>query len=132
MSAADQPFIVWSIRAKRRLQQALVRHHVQTGESIDMAQQMESLERVLKLAFEHAEEVVVSDQVLGFRSHDHEYILVVEVHGSRQSGNYVVKIKQDDRLRAELEAWNGCRPAGLHHDIVFMTLDPIHDGPDRL
>ena len=69
--------------------------------------------------------VVVKDQVLGYRREKDLFILLVEAFGderSDQSGPFVVKIGSKDRLEKESQGWHSCRPPGLKHDLVFLSL----------
>jgi hypothetical protein len=116
----------------RQLKHALVRRQVQTKEIVESGVEMDEIRRILQLAFRNAKDIVINDQVAGFRAHDKEYILLVEVHEPGCSGNYVIKVKDSKKLEEELGAWEACRPDGLRHDLVFMTLDPVREPDGRL
>jgi hypothetical protein len=124
--------VVWTIRAKRCLRQALVRQEVQSVQVIDPPAVMTHLNQILTRAFPNAQDLIVHDQYLGFRLRDGEYILQVEVHDPDRPGHYVVKVKDPEALATELRAWQECRPEGLRHDLVFMTLDPVRAKNGRL
>lgn len=111
----------------RRLRRALVRQQVQTRVAADLGDQMQNLDRILRLAFPNATSLIVNDQFLGFRARDKDYTLLVEVDDPLLAGNYVVKIKPPDKLEVEFNAWAQCRPAGLRHDLVFMALEPVRE-----
>lgn len=128
-SSADPlpPLVIWTVAARRHLRQALAEAVGRHGPcALDTA--MNDLNDRLQRLFPRARAVVVQDQYLGYRRRDDEFILLVEVEGSERPGRHVVKLAAEDRLRAELNAWESCRPYGLRHDLVFMTLDPCHDG----
>jgi hypothetical protein len=93
---------------------------------------MTDLTRRLEQIFPDARTVTVLEQYLGFRRRDREFILLVEVEGTTEPGRHVVKLADADHLAAELAAWDSCRPPGLRHDPVLMTITPKHDGGGRL
>ena len=84
---------------------------------------MDHLNELLALTFPGAS-VVVKDQVLGCRRKKDLFILVVEAFDNDvdQVGPFVVKIGTKDRLEKEIRGWNRCRPSGLKHDLVFLSL----------
>ncbi|MBI1917937.1 MAG: NUDIX domain-containing protein [Planctomycetes bacterium] len=130
--AADtpRPLVLWTVAAHRCLRQAIAEAVGNQGpNALDTA--MTTLNDRLQRLFPGARAVVVQDQYLGYRRRDDEFILLVEVDGSNRPGRHVVKLANEERLNAELHAWESCRPHGLRHDLVFMTLDPCRDG-DRL
>jgi hypothetical protein len=125
------PLVLWTVAAHRRLRQAIAAAVGNQGSNaLDTA--MTTLNHRLQQLFPGARAVVVQDQHLGYRRHSEEFILLVEVDGSNRPGRHVVKLANEQRLNAELAAWESCRPHGLRHDLVFMTLDPCRDGDHLL
>lgn len=118
------PYIIWTFRVSRRLKQALIR----AGADSHFRATMNELDRILALAFPNAKELIVHDLYAGFRYREGEHILLVEVHDADRAGNYVLKVKASQAsLQAEWDAWDMCRPPGLRHDLVFMTLEQVRD-----
>jgi ADP-ribose pyrophosphatase YjhB (NUDIX family) len=131
-SPADTPtpLVVWAVAARRHLRQALAEAVGRRGaNALDTT--MTDLTHRLHRLFPGARAVVVQDQYVGYRRRDNEFILLVEVDGPDRPGRHVVKLAAEGRLAAELSAWESCRPHGLRHDLVFMTLDPCRE-EDRL
>jgi hypothetical protein len=86
---------------------------------------MDDIARRLRLIFPEGHAAIVQDLYSGYRIHEGEYVLLVELSGSgERDGRYVVKLGPRDRLRAELTAWRDCRPTGLRHDLVLMPIEP--------
>jgi hypothetical protein len=128
--------VFWTIQAQRHLRHALAEAlgresagpSIGTGPCSGMLEAtLDHLNELLALTFPGAS-VVVKDQVLGYRRKKDLFILLVEAFGKDeyQSGPFVVKIGTKDRLEKELQGWNRCRPPGLKHDLVFLSL---RDGP---
>lgn len=126
------PGLVWLNRARRRLREGLVRQQVQSGKPAEMETVMRDLGDILKLAFPEAETVVVQDEYLGFRFRPGEHILLVEVPDADAAGNYVLKVKSQQKLEVEWNAWRDCLAAAPRHDLVFMTLRAVRDASQRL
>jgi hypothetical protein len=125
-ASACCPLVLWTVAAHRRLRQALAEAVGRHGPTA-FATAMNDLTRRLKLLFRQARAVVIQDQYVGFRRRADEFIFLVEVDDDRRPGRHVVKLAPPECLAAELAAWESCRPHGLRHDLVFMTLDPVHD-----
>ena len=137
--------VFWTIQAQRHLRQALAEALCRENE-IDREpnpdapgpqpgrrDQTHSFIGVLELTVDRLNDmlagifdgasVVVKDQVLGYRRKNDLFILMVEVFGreSEKNGPFVVKIGPEPNLKKELRGWNGCRPPGLRHDLVFLA-----------
>jgi tetratricopeptide (TPR) repeat protein len=125
--AATPPLVLWTVAAHRRLRQALAECMCHGGARIFM-DTMNDLTNRLQRVFDGVLPVIVQDQFVGFRRRTDEFILLVEVTDIDRCGRYVVKLAPEKRLRQELDAWESCRPHGLHHDLVLMPLDPRYDG----
>jgi hypothetical protein len=126
VSAAAEPpapLVLWTVPAHRHLRQSLAEAVSRRGTGALEAIMSDLTDR-LKRLFPRAAAVVVQAQYTGFRRREDEFILLVEVGGSDRSGRHVVKLASESRLQAELLAWESCRPHGLRHDIVLMTLEP--------
>jgi hypothetical protein len=86
---------------------------------------MDDIARRLCRIFPEAKAAVVQDLYSGYRIHENEYVLLVELsHSGDHDGRYVVKLGPEKNLRGELKAWRDCRPTGLRHDLVLMPVDP--------
>jgi hypothetical protein len=117
--------IIWTLRAERHLRQALAERLCSQG-SQAVAQRMQELGTILECTFRTAATVVVLDQFVSFRRREDEFILLVEVRDGDEAQPFVVKISPHDRLQRDIDGWNSCRPPGLRHDLVLMTLEPRH------
>jgi hypothetical protein len=113
---------IWTILARRHLEQALARSAARQGESV-VGDTCQHLDEILRRSFPGAT-VIVQRQYVGFRRRQDEFVLLVEVTDGDAPGRYVVKIGPPERLRIELAAWQSCRPPGLRQDVVFMPLEP--------
>jgi hypothetical protein len=123
------PLVLWTVAARRRLRQALA-EAIGRREPDALVTTMNVLTCRLRRLFPHARAIVVQDQYTGFRRRDDEFILLVEIDDEQRPGRHVVKLAAPERLAAELAAWESCRPYGLRHDLVFMTLERGNpDGP---
>jgi hypothetical protein len=123
------PLVLWTVAARRRLRQALA-EAIGRREANAFVTTMNDLACRLRRLFPEAHAIVVQDQYTGFRRRDDEFILLVEIEGGHRPGRHVVKLASPERLAAELAAWESCRPYGLRHDLVFMTLERGNpDGP---
>jgi hypothetical protein len=134
--------VYWTIQAHRHLRQALAEELSREvgggrpgtpggpGASTDscsgvLERTMSFLDAMLNEAFGGAV-VVVKDQVIGYRRKKGRFTLLVEAFGpedSPGSGPFVVKIGPKDKLDQEIAGWKCCRPPGLKHDLVFLSLD---------
>jgi ADP-ribose pyrophosphatase YjhB (NUDIX family) len=124
-----RPLVLWTVAARRHLRQALAEVIGRRGPDV-FATTMNDLDRRLRCLFRNARAIVVQDQYTGFRRREDEFILLVEIDDHHRPGRHVVKLASPERLAAELAAWESCRPYGLRHDLVFMTLEPGNpDGP---
>ena len=97
-----------------------------------LAAHMDDTAAALAAVFPHAQVVIIQNLYAGFRVRTGEQILLVEVaHSGERDGLHVVKLGPADRLHAEWEAWQSCRPHGLRHDIVLMGLrrEPAEGDP---
>ncbi len=126
---AAQTFVLWTVAAQRQLQQALA-GAVCARRPNTLRNTMTNLTNHLRLLFPNAG--IFQQQFTGFRPRDDEFILLVEVDDLARPGRHIVKLAFTEqgqvnasRLRRELEAWESCRPHGLRHDLVFMTLEPL-------
>jgi hypothetical protein len=147
-----RPLVIWTLAAHRHLQQALAALSAAnafspTHEKQLMADLLSRLRRLfrwqksqaastaientmsdltgrLERIFPKATAIVVQEQYTGFSRRDDEFILLVEIAGTDHPGRHVVKLAPPERLEIELQAWESCRPEGLHKDLVFMTLEP--------
>ncbi|HEY7422973.1 MAG TPA: NUDIX domain-containing protein [Gemmataceae bacterium] len=123
------PLVLWTVAAHRHLRQALAeaigRRHPDAFETT-----MTDLTCRLRSLFPEARAIVVQDQYTGFRRREDEFILLIEIDDDHRPGRHVVKLASPERLAVELAAWESCRPYGLRHDLVFMTLERGNiDGP---
>jgi hypothetical protein len=116
------PHVLWTVAAHRRLRQALA-EAIGRREPDVFVTTMNDLTCRLRRLFPEARAIVVQDQYTGFRRREDEFILLVEIEGGHRPGRHVVKLADAERLAAELAAWESCRPYGLRHDLVFMTLE---------
>lgn len=125
------PVVVWTHRAERRLQTALIRA---TASHAGLGALLADLGARLAAAFPQEDAVVGLEVYLGYRSRADEHVLLVDVRGPGRPGTCIVKLGPEERLRQEQDAWDGCRPAGFRSDSVFMALEPRYwpDRPDRL
>jgi hypothetical protein len=112
MTLPQSLHVVWTFRARRRFNQALVRRQVHTGQPIDSEAIMADLDRILALAFPKAKELIVHDQYLGFRFREEEYILLVEVH-------------DDDRRRQRRGLQSRPRPPGRSRQTRRQRQDAL-------
>jgi hypothetical protein len=134
--------VYWTIQARRHLRQALAEalsrevEDDREAKSGDGAIEPEACPGVLERTMTHLDailadafagaSVVVKDQVIGYRRKKDQFTLMVEAFGTDGSaahGPYVVKIGPEDKIRKEIRGWECCRPPGLTHDLVFLTLD---------
>ena len=124
--------VFWTIQAQRHLRHALAEALGRESDGIAIGTgscrgvlevTLDHLNELLALTFEGAS-VVVKDQVIGYRRKKDLFILLVEAFGSDEdkTGPFVVKIGTQDRLEKEIKGWNRCRPPGLKHDLVFLSL----------
>jgi hypothetical protein len=84
----------------------------------------------LAVVFPKARALSVQNVYQGYRVHEDEYVLLVEVaygepNGERDS-SHVVKLGDPAELRDEFNAWRNCQPGG-RHDLVLMAIDPRPD-----
>ena len=123
------PLVLWTVAAHRHLRQALA-EAIGRREPNAFANTMTDLTCRLRHLFPEARAIVVQDQYTGFRRREDEFILLVEIDDDKRPGRHVIKLAAPERLAAELAAWESCRPYGLRHDLVFMTLERGNpDGP---
>ncbi len=133
--------VFWTIRAQRHLRQALaeelgrefaparpVSSAGEVGGSCPgvLEGRMRHLNAMLAEAFGQAT-VVVKDQVIGYRRKKDRFTLMVDVFDPKTAaplGSFVVKIGPEDEIREEVRGWDCCRPPGLRHDLVLLTLEP--------
>ena len=128
-AAIGCPLVLWTVAARRRLRQALA-EAIGRRQPDAFATTMTDFTSRLRRLFPEARAIVVQDQYVGFRRREDEFILLVEIEGGHRPGRHLVKLASPERLAAELAAWESCRPYGLRHDLVFMTLEPGNaDGP---
>lgn len=114
--------VLLSLAARQKLEQRLA------ARPDDLECRTHQITRRLRRVFPDARAVVVQDIYSGYRVHDDEFVLLVELAQSGdQDGRYVVKLGPDAGLRAELRAWRDCRPTGLRHDLVLMPIEPRPD-----
>jgi len=132
MPTANGPHVVWTLRVRRRLEQALVRQKVQTGQPTEPGAVMTDLQRLFTLAFPRARDIVVHDQYLGFHFHPNEYILLIEIHDGDRTGNYVLKVKNQVSLETEWNAWQSCRFAGTQPRMIYMPLHAVREDNGNL
>jgi hypothetical protein len=124
----------WTVRACRRLSAVLAeaacrKRHTDDGTDV-VADTMKQLEPILAQTFPDADQVVVQEEFVGFRSRENLHILLVDVFQNNQPrGTYVVKIGPVQVLEKELLGWNRSRPVGLHNDLVFLPLSEGHRCP---
>ncbi|MGL5096080.1 MAG: hypothetical protein ACRDD1_10855, partial [Planctomycetia bacterium] len=117
------PIVVFSIKARTKMQQRTAGERVQNPTAADG--RFDEVSRKIGKIFEGASIVVVQDLYSGFRTEPGEFILLVETTTDGVGdGLSVVKIASAEKLRTELEGWTSCRPPGLRHDIVLMDLEP--------
>ncbi len=92
MSPADTPppLVLWTVAARRHLRQALAEAACRCGPNA-VTDTMNDLDQRLRRLFDHATGIIVLQQFVGFRRHDDEFILLVEVTGSNRPGRHVVK-----------------------------------------
>lgn len=114
--------VLLSLAARQKLEQRLAATPGEVGRHVtDIAGR-------LRRIFPEARAVVVQELYSGYRVHEGEFVLLVELSESAQhDGRYVVKLGPAETLRAELVAWRECRPAGLRHDLVLMPIEPRPD-----
>jgi hypothetical protein len=124
---------LWTIRARRNLRQALA--DALCRESADtptparpclgvLEQTMDRLNDILAATFP-GQQVVIKDQMIGYRRKKDTYVLLVEVFGvdnAQRLGPYVVKIGPAERIEREIKGWECCKPPGLRSDLVFLEL----------
>ena len=111
--------VLFSLAARQKLEQ----RHAARPTQVDS--RMDDIARKLRLIFPEGRAAIVQDLYSGYRIHDDEYVLLVELSNSgERDGRYVVKLGPPSELRKELDAWRGCRPAGLRHDLVLMPIEP--------
>ncbi len=124
MTSAATPvsLVLWTVAAQRHLRQALAEAASHNGTDAVKAT-MNNLDNRLRGLFPDATGIVIQHQFVGYRRRDEEFILLVEVDDPNLPGRHVVKLAPHARLQRELDAWKSCRPYGLRHDIVFMTLE---------
>ncbi len=121
--------IFWTLRARRRIEQALAASPQQ------VATTMQQIDHLLQRTFPgETVHIVVQDQYAGYRPNPYQFVLLVEVERQREGQPRVrpviVKFNLEPggtNLQTEWEAWLSCRPHGLDHDIVLMTLEPHAD-----
>lgn len=114
--------IVFSQTACRKLRDRLARQLSVNPSSLETT--MEEIELKLTKLFPSARAVIVQDLYSGFRERPGEAILLVELTKSGdQDGVYVVKLGTEEKLLKELNGWRCCRPTGLRHDLVLMTVE---------
>lgn len=130
MSTASR--VVWTVRARRKLDQVLA-VTANPSKSASGAMSKQEIEERLSQSFEGRDvTIVVQDLYVGFRAKPDQCILYVEVDDADDPGPRVVKVGEADVLRAEMDAWNACRPYGLKQDLVLMTLAPRYDSAGKL
>jgi hypothetical protein len=130
--------VLWTIQAKRHLRQALAEALCRESEAAGGAAgngrwngvagpTVDRLNDILEGVFPGLS-VVVKDQVLGYRRKKDLFVLLVEAFDadddSERGGPFVVKIGPEEKLRREIRGWESCRPPGLKHDLVLLTLTP--------
>ncbi len=133
-SMAPSPDPLWTIRAQRNLRHALAEKlchevHEKAGASGPCGGVLEAeksqIETLLKEMFK-GQQVVVKDQMLGYRRKPDAYVLLVEVFGedggNLPQGAYVVKIGKPKHIEEEIKGWACCHPPGLKHDLVFLEM----------
>ena len=121
--------IVFSQTTRRKLRDRLARELAQDSSSL--VTRMSLIEATLTQVFRQGRSVIVQDLYSGFRERTEEVILLVELTGSdTEDGVYVVKLGPAQKLQDELDGWNCCRPAGLRHDLVLMSVEPRRDPDD--
>src|SRR4051812_30486872 len=114
--------VLLSLAARQKLEQRLAANPGEVGRHVT------DIARRLRRIFPDARAVVVQELYSGYRVHEGEFVLLVELSESEQhDGRYVVKLGPAETLRAELAAWRECRPTGLRHDLVLMPIEPRPD-----
>ena len=123
--------VIWTIRARRKLSEALAARTVIDYSATEKAR--EHLSGILQKTF-HGEQVrlVVQDLFSGYRPDAENFILLVEVVSDEYLGAYVVKHGPEPDMEKELQAWNSCKPEGLRNDMGLMTLDAKRDNQTKL
>ncbi|HEV3079337.1 MAG TPA: hypothetical protein VGY66_06135 [Gemmataceae bacterium] len=114
--------IVFTQAARRKLRTRLARRLA--ADRMSLEAKLREIEHKLKQVFPNGRAVVVQDLHSGFRERSEELILLVELTESADDdGVYVVKLGPESKLAKELAGWRDCRPAGLRHDLVLMTVE---------
>lgn len=127
--------IIWTIQARRQLRHGRARvlcekhqtEHCQCQEVMDVL--MDKIRRLLTLTFKDARNIVVLDQLTGYRQKHDMQVLLVEVDHPDQGGPCVVKIGPKPFLEAEYQGWKCCQSVGLRHDLVLL---PLTKGEEQL
>jgi hypothetical protein len=128
--------VLWTIQAKRHLRHALAEALCREPEGAGcavgngrwlgvMGSTLDRLNDILAGVFPGVS-VVVKDQVLGYRRKKDLFVLLVEAFDAdddaERGGPFVVKIGPEEKLRREVRGWESCRPPGLKHDLVLLSL----------
>ncbi len=112
------PVVVWTFRGERQLHFLLT--SLNSGQS--QFEVHADLSQRLRMAFPTAVAVVVLDLFYGFTPRPKEYTLLVDVRYPVEGlgGTQVVKLADDDRLRAEFDAWVRTKEPQFNGDGVLM------------
>jgi len=121
--------IVFSMTARRKLRQRLAR--LLAADLSSLEARVHDIEDKVMQIFRTGRAVIVQDLYTGFRERPEEMVILVElVNSGDEDGVYVVKLGPEEKLAKELEGWRDCRPAGLRHDLVLMTVQERRLSPD--
>lgn len=118
------PTVVWTFRGQQQLHFLLAQLCNARNPQPNPGQatvQAELSDR-LAVVFPTATAVIVLDLYRGFRPRPAEYILLADVRYAAEGagGTTVVKLADDDRLRAEMDAWVHTKEPQFNGDGVFM------------
>lgn len=131
MSNNGPPIVLWLIAAQQQLLAALAKEladcYLKPNVRL-VEEKQQHLNGILQRTFAGASTIVVRERLQGFRKKPELHILWVEVFPDPckvpcDPESRIVKIHEEPEiLKQEWDAWQACRPPGMHADTIMTML----------